>query len=330
MEKFSAAFTCLIFGIFVTKVASIDCYHCTNSFLNDCKGVTEEFLKTCPVGYDYCLTRYRKDAILKDDVQRGCSTAAVNACTQEQGYTVCYKTCSTDNCNDEEIVFPSQTTTTKPASQAVKCFQCGYQTINGVGVGDDDCKRPSANNLSLTSCYGGSMHCLTSTLVGYDYSGNKTTGISRRCSDTPTDYNCYSYFGYIGCTSTCNNDGCNDDSVEDHQSQSASERIKCYQCAYSSDSGENGCNNLSNISSKYLNKCPAGHKYCDTWNITSARNQTVISRGCSVEDRDFCFILGGDSACISTCDTDGCNSGDTIRSGIMACITATIVFLLNV
>ena len=35
----------------------------------------------------------------------------------------------------------------------------------------------------------------------------------------------------------------------------------------------------------------------------SARNQTVISRGCSVEDRDFCFILGGDSACISTCDT---------------------------
>ncbi|CAK8680116.1 unnamed protein product [Clavelina lepadiformis] len=220
MEKFSAAFTCLMFGIFVTKVASIECYDCGYRFTNGCEGgnITEEFLKSCPVGYDYCVTRYLKGTNWL--IGRGCSTAAVNTCIQEQGSTFCYKACSTD--------------------------------------------------------------------------------------------------------------GCNDDSVEDHQSQLASERIKCYQCAYSSDSGENGCNNLSNISSKYLNNCPAGHKYCDTWNITSDRNQTVISRGCSVEDRDFCFILGEDSACISTCDTDGCNSGDTIRSGIMACITATIVFLFYV
>ncbi|XP_076817804.1 uncharacterized protein LOC143463252 [Clavelina lepadiformis] len=330
MEKFSAAFTCLMFGIFVTKVASIECYDCGYRFTNGCEGgnITEEFLKSCPVGYDYCVTRYLKGTNWL--IGRGCSTAAVNTCIQEQGSTFCYKACSTDNCNDDKLPLQPQTTTTKPASQPAKCYQCRYQTIDGISVGDDDCKRPSANNLSLTSCDNGRIHCLTSTYVGYNFDGNKTTGISRACTDTSRSYNCYSYLGSIGCTSTCNSDGCNDDSVEDHQSQLASERIKCYQCAYSSDSGENGCNNLSNISSKYLNNCPAGHKYCDTWNITSDRNQTVISRGCSVEDRDFCFILGEDSACISTCDTDGCNSGDTIRSGIMACITATIVFLFYV
>nr|XP_039274134.1 uncharacterized protein LOC120348084 [Styela clava] len=104
--------------------------------------------------------------------------------------------------------------------------------------------------------------------------------------------------------------------------------LQCYRCS----SAINGACDDKNLVSAQLTQCvssgPLRERFCSKVTTSGPSQATMIMRTCSVSDVNDCRNINGNTECTTTCTSDGCNKGFTIRPVVMSTILWIFLVIL--
>ncbi|CAK8680265.1 unnamed protein product [Clavelina lepadiformis] len=210
---------------------------------------------------------------------------------------------------------------------SLRCYQCNYSSKNG----QNDCYGPSISSDYLQNCPNANdRYCLTTIINSQDSVIGNT--ITRGCSTTTAINGCGTTAGISSCLSTCNTDGCNNqNSVDMVDPDPGDKPLRCYQCSYSRLTSSHTSCKGPNVDEAFLSTCPSNQNYCITTKTSGDDDYINVVRGCASQaSPSSCATVSGLQVCYSSCQADGCNGGDLIKSKInfvtiIAVITAAMI-----